>query len=508
MSLSCRVLNGICRFLYRREYKKFIRSCDVENVQRKYLKDLLKKNTGTVYGKKYGFKNIKTYEDFARKVPITVYEDYEPYINAIADGEKLVLTKEEVRLFEVTSGSSGGKKLIPYTKKLKSEFQKGIKPWLYNIYASNFGVSEGKSYWSITPVTSEKTYSKAGIPIGFEEDTEYFGFIEQFIMKKIFAVDSKVKFSCDMQDFYKRTTKQLLACEELTLISVWNPTFLSLLCDFICEHLDELVDECAEERANQIKEAVIENRFDRVFPMLKIISCWADGSAKDYLMDLQKRFPTVHLQPKGLLATECFVSFPFLEEEGSRLSIHSHFFEFRKVSDGKIVLANELEKGEYEVIVTTGGGFYRYCLFDIVEVLEVFSDHPPRLKFKRRSGSTSDLFGEKLTEEFVQNVCQKLGIEEYFCLLVPEESGYCFYTTATNVTSEDFEQMLRGSYHYNYCRQLGQLKQVRVVEVLGDPRRSYIQKLVDDGMRMGDIKPAYLTTKKGWENYFQIRKER
>jgi len=48
MSLSCRVLNGICRFLYRREYKKFIRSCDVENVQRKYLKDLLKKNTGNI----------------------------------------------------------------------------------------------------------------------------------------------------------------------------------------------------------------------------------------------------------------------------------------------------------------------------------------------------------------------------------------------------------------------------------------------------------------------------
>lgn len=507
MSLQCRILNGICRFLYKRKYDRFVSECDIKKVQNEYLMRLLKKNANTGYGKRYDFAHIKSYEQFAENVPITVYEDYESYIDTIAEGEKNVLTSEEILLFELTSGSSGGKKRIPYTKALKREFQEGIKPWLYDLYASNFGVSDGKSYWSITPVTSEKTFTKCGIPMGFEEDVEYFGFIEQFIMRKIFAVDSKVKFSDDMEDFYEKTACQLLACKELTLISVWNPTFLTILCDFIREHIDTLLEAVEENRQKSVREAVLENRFDKVFPMLRIISCWADGSAKDYVSGIKERFPTVTIQAKGLLATECFVSFPLVGETGSRLSIYSHFFEFKRVSDGKIVMANDLTPGEYEVIVTTGGGFYRYCLKDIVEVLEVFKNHPPLIRFIRRGGITSDLFGEKLTEEFVRNVCKKLCILEEFCLLAPEGNGYCFYTTAENITDDLLDDALRESYHYNYCRQLGQLKKARVIVVSGDTQKAYMGKLTAEGMRIGDIKPSYLTTKTGWQSWFQMRKE-
>ncbi len=507
MSLKCRILNEICCILYRREYRKFMAKQDIQRLQFQYLMELLQKNADTQYGKEYDFKNIKTYEEFAEKVPLTGYEDYEPYIDAIADGQKNVLTKECILLFELTSGSSGGKKRIPYTNTLKKEFQKGIKPWLYNLYTSTLKVTEGKSYWSITPVTAEKTYTKAGIPLGFEEDAEYFGFIEQFIMRQIFAVDSKVKFSKDMNDFYLRTSRQLLQCEELTLISVWNPTFLSILCDYIRDNIELVTEEVDEKRAKSIKAAVSENRFDKVFPELKIISCWADGSAKDYLSDLETRFPTVYIQPKGLLATECFISFPLMEEEGSRLSVRSHFFEFRSLADGRIVMANELQPGEYEVIVTTGGGFYRYCIGDVVEVLKVYPDRPPIIRFLRRVGITSDLFGEKLTEEFVRKVCHDLNISEEFCLLAPEKKQYCLYTTATQITDDVLDKALRESYHYNYCRQLGQLEKARVVIVSGEPQKAYIQRLVADGMRIGDIKPAYLTKKTQWEDWFQKRKD-
>lgn len=507
MSLKCKILNGIGCSLYRREYRRFVKKQDISKLQNQYLMRLLHKNANTQYGKKYDFKNIKTYEEFAKKVPLTVYEDYEPYIEAMAEGQKDVLTKERILLFELTSGSSGGKKRIPYTNSLKKEFQKGIKPWLYDLYTSELKVTEGKSYWSITPVTAEKTYTTAGIPVGFEEDAEYFGFLEQFIMRQIFAVDSKVKFSKDMQDFYLKTSRQLLQCRELTLISVWNPTFLSILCDYMRDNIEIVTEVLDKERAKVIRGAVNENRFDKVFPELKIISCWADGSAKDYLSDLETRFPTVYIQPKGLLATECFISFPLIGEEGSRLSIRSHFFEFRSLKDGKIVMANELQPGEYEVIVTTGGGFYRYCIGDIIKVLKVYPDQPPVIRFLRRAGITSDLFGEKLTEEFVRKVCHDLNISEEFCLLAPEQKRYFLYTTAVGITDNALDGALRESYHYNYCRQLGQLEKAKVIPISGEPQKIYIQRLVADGMRIGDIKPAYLTTKTQWENWFQKRKD-
>ena len=128
MSMQSRFLNGICRFLYRKESKIFHSPCDIKKVQTEYLIKLMKQNANTSYGKKYGFGSIHGYEDYVKKVPLTTYADYESYINAIAEGQKNVLTAEDIRLFELTSGSMGGKKYIPYTNQLKKEFQKGIKP--------------------------------------------------------------------------------------------------------------------------------------------------------------------------------------------------------------------------------------------------------------------------------------------------------------------------------------------------------------------------------------------
>lgn len=505
MSVESKILNGICSLLYRQEYRRFTSSCDIRKIQTEYLLKLLKKNSETVYGRKYGFGSIQSYEDFAKRVPLSVYEDYEPYIRAMAEGEHGVLTKENVLLFELTSGSSGSKKMIPYTKTLKQEFQRGIKPWLYDIYAGVAGVNQGKSYWSITPVTAGKSYTSAGIPVGFEEDAEYFGFVTQWIMRHLFAVDGSVRFAEDMQDFYRKTALQLLDCRELTMISVWNPTFLTLLCDFIHDHRGSLAEEMIPNSREAFLEAAAQRRFDKIFPNLKIISCWADASAFSYIDRVREYFPDIYIQPKGLLATECFMSFPLVGEEGARLSIRSHFFEFRRLADGEIMTADRLTVGEYELIVTTGGGFYRYCIGDIVKILAVYPDAPPRIRFLRRAGICSDLFGEKLTEDFVRGVCEKLSIAGSFCLLAPEGKHYCFYTMAGHITSKSLDDALRESYHYNYCRQLGQLEEAEVIIVTGNPEEKYMERLVAEGMRAGDIKSAYLSSKSGWREYFDVQ---
>lgn len=502
MSAACEIINGICRLLYREEYRRFSAECDVGKAQLEYLMKLLKRNADTVYGRMYGFDRIRSYEDFAEHVPLTVYEDYEPYIEAAARGEKRVLTKEKITLFELTSGSSGGKKLIPCTKSLKREFQRGIKPWLYDIYSRVPAVCGGKSYWSVTPVTAGKSYTECGIPIGFEEDSEYFGFVSGRLMRCIFAVDGSVKFSRGMEDFYFRTCKQLLDCEKLTLVSVWSPSFLRILCDFIRDNSDRLFD-----RSDPRVKYAEANDFSRVFPDLKIISCWADGSAADGVAEIKKRFEDVLIQPKGLLATECFASFPIIGETGGRLSFRSHFFEFRSLENGRTVTAEKLQKGEYELIVTTGGGFYRYCIGDVIEVLDTFPRRPPLIRFLRRKGAVSDLFGEKLAEDFVRGVLQRLGISESFCLLAPEGKRYVLYTNAEGAAEDMLDAALCEAYHYEYCRRLGQLEKAGIVKVCGDPANEYIKRLAADGMRIGDIKPAFLTSKSGWADVFETERK-
>ena len=505
--ISCRLINSACVLLYSGEYMRFCAVRNVGQAQRDYLKKLLGKNAATVYGRRYGFAGISRYEDFAARVPLTKYEDYENYISDISDGAQNVLTAEKVLLFEPTSGSSGGKKLIPYTASLKSEFQRGIKPWLYDIYKNVGGVKQGKSYWSITPVTDGKTVTKSGIPVGFEEDSAYFGRLSQSLVNRIFAVDGSVKFPGSMEAFWLETSRQLLSCKSLTLASVWNPTFMTILCGHIRDNFEILKNDLPLKRAEKIYRGLSGNRFDIVFPELKILSCWADSSAAADAKELKKLFPTVYMQPKGLLATEYFASFPLVGEEGGRLSVNSHFFEFRR-GDGKIFTAENLGRGEYELIVTTGGGLYRYMTGDVIEVLEACPGSPPRIRFLRRSGVTSDLRGEKLTDDFVRSVCVKLGISDSFCLLAPEEHGYVLYTSCKSVTAEALDRALRESYHYNYCRDLGQLDMARIVRVADDSHERYLKRLVDGGMRLGDIKPAYLSNKSGWYNYFETGETR
>ena len=494
-------LNRLVRTLYLPQYRRFLAPRSIRRVQMDYLGNLLARNAETVYGRKYGFGEIRTYKEFAQRVPLTCYEDYAPYIDKIADGKQRILTAGPVILFEPTSGSSGGRKLIPYTASLKSEFQAGIRPWLCDLYSRIPGVCDGKSYWSVTPVTHGKEFTPGGIPIGFEEDSAYFGRIEGALMRQIFAVSGNVKFAGSMELFWHSTAVQLLTCGKLTLISVWNPTFLMLLCDYIRSNAAMLERTLSRTVVPQRLDAAKSDRFDKVFPDVKLISCWADGSAADQIPVLQKRFPGVRIQPKGLLATECFTSFPLVGETGSRLCIDAHFFEFRRLTDGKICTADRLTPGEYELIVTTGGGFYRYCIGDIVEILETYPDAPPRLRFLRRKGIACDLCGEKLTEEFVRAVCRRLGAAGEFCLLAPEGLGYTLYTTAA-VMPDALDAALCESYHYRYCRDLGQLRQADVMRITGDAHRAYLDRLTADGMRLGDIKPAVLSKKSGWKPWF------
>jgi len=411
------------------------------------LMGLLHANQNTAFGKRYGFSAISSVRDFQESVPILSYEDYLPYIERIADGEEGVLTEEKVLLFEPSSGSTSATKLIPYTKSLQEEFLSGLTPWLEDLQANFDGIFAGQVYFSITPQTHQNRTTKAGLAIGFESDSDYLG---DFGKTLEFIVPPR----------WEDTLDCLLAARDLRFISIWNPTLFLLL----IESLDEP---------------------QRYFPNLRVISCWADGNAKPYAEKLQKLFPGVRIQPKGLLATEGIITIP-IEGMGKRLC-ESHFFEFLD-DGGKAHLSDDLSEGKsYDVVLTTGGGLYRYKLGDLVRY-----NGDGCFDFVGKSANISDYFGEKLNES---HVAQVIG-NGSFRLLVPGEGGYILYSE-TPADPKQIDAGLRENYHYDYCRRLGQLKEVAVV-VVKNGERQYLENQVRFGMRLGDIKPQCLSNKKGW----------
>ena len=87
-----------------------------EEVQKRVFEHLLKKAENTLFGKDHDFKNIKNYQDFARKVPIRDYEELKPYVDKMVSGEPDILWPGKPLYYAKTSGTTSGAKYIPLTK--------------------------------------------------------------------------------------------------------------------------------------------------------------------------------------------------------------------------------------------------------------------------------------------------------------------------------------------------------------------------------------------------------
>jgi len=87
-----------------------------EEVQKQVFENLLKKAENTLFGKDHDFKNIKNYQDFAKKVPIRDYEELKPYVDKMVSGEPDILWPGKPLYYAKTSGTTSGAKYIPLTK--------------------------------------------------------------------------------------------------------------------------------------------------------------------------------------------------------------------------------------------------------------------------------------------------------------------------------------------------------------------------------------------------------
>jgi hypothetical protein len=84
--------------------------------QQKVFQDLIRQAKETQFGKDHDFASIKSFEDFAKQVPIRDYEELRPYIEKVVKGEENILWKGKPLYFAKTSGTTSGAKYIPLTK--------------------------------------------------------------------------------------------------------------------------------------------------------------------------------------------------------------------------------------------------------------------------------------------------------------------------------------------------------------------------------------------------------
>lgn len=619
------ILNRLFIFFCKKSYKNFVSNIKskskIRETQEKILLEILKTNKNTEYLKIFetesqilNAENEKELiEKFQNKIPIVNYEDIKEFVEREKSGESNVLLSDKIKLFELTSGSTSDVKYIPYTKKFLKSYMNGVFSWIYNLYQNNKRLFLGSSYWSVSPILKREAVTSGGIRVGIEDDTSYFDKVSAFFLNKLFTVPKEIKNTQNMEDFLLITAVFLLLSENLAMISVWSPSFLMILLDFIeknhkviCQIVKNkdlstefFVDKNLKEKKyfqiikkkykklwkknrskflinyfekyeknilskndktqnleitekNNENEIMAENKnletksgnkivenfvdYYVIWEKLSLVSCWADSDSYEIFIKLKeklnpnKKNMDLKFQGKGLMSTECIVSFPLENvENGSVVAYNSFFYEFIQVSGDGLEnsspkLLNELELGErYCVVVTTNAGLYRYNTNDIVKVTG-FYHKIPIVKFVGRMNNFSDIVGEKLENSYVEkqvlNFLEENKIKEEFLLFSPvkNENGKISYTLFLEIKNKnkklDFEKLenkikfenklnekLCQAFHYEYAYKLGQLGKVRIFLIEKDGLKTYIAEK-SKRQKIGDIKYRMLDKNFGWENKF------
>ncbi len=532
--LFFRALNSLPVAGFRRSAQQFRAALDnPEEVQRRLLLDLLKQNRECAQGRQHGFASISTIHEYQSRVPVVTYDELAPSIERIKSGEHGVLTGEPVLAFEKSSGSASAAKYIPYTQTLRRQFQAALAPWITDMHHAFPRVARGSAYWVVTPLSRRREVTVSGIPVGFESDAEYFGTIQQWILQKTMAVPRELARVPELEDCIYLTLRFLLQARSLTLISVWSPSFLLILLDRLQQHGERLVGDLREgkldltgpvspkisgalvrdpRQAGNLKAMLQSGRIEpaALWPQLALISCWTSAASACMKKGIEESFPGVSVQGKGLLATEGVVSIPIEQYKAPVAAVTSHFLEFVDEHSGECCLVWELEEGrEYSVVLTTGGGLWRYRLADRVRVVG-FAKRTALLEFVGKEDCVSDLRGEKLNALFVANTLAEFESCRVasFAMLAPSDAGTPNYSLflESNHCQPDLlvrlEQRLQANPHYAYCRRIGQLGGVRLFRIDGNARNSYLNHCAALGQRGGNVKMTALDRRSGWEHVF------
>ena len=479
----------------RRAEKKFQRALRRPgHAQRELLFSLISRNTDTAFGQDYHFDQIKSINDYRQHVPLGDYATHEPYVTRIQNGERHTLTSDAVTHLIPTSGSSGARKLIPHTRSVQTQFDAALGPWVRDMFRRFPGAAKGRAYWSVSPAIPNDEQS--GVAIGFQDDTDYLSPIGRILVRHILAVPSDIRHITETDEFWRSTALRLLTANDLSLISVWHPSYLDCLLDVLVTQWDELLDELPSKHANRLRQTK-PDAIREIWPQLALVSVWADASAALPFGRIQTRMPGIAFQPKGLLATEGWTTIPYQGQHP--LSVNAHFFEFIDET-GEPRLCDELVAGQsYEVVISTAGGLYRYRTGDRVMVTGKLKA-TPTIKFIGRDSATSDLCGEKLHESHVSSclviIFGDMGYWPADQVLLPNRTtnpaSYQLHVSSPTPPHDTIDARLDSELcknpHYALCRKLGQLGHA-VVKWQSSPLRS---SQAGSGTSIGAVKPRLL----------------
>jgi GH3 auxin-responsive promoter len=396
--------------------------------QDRLLRQILETNADTEFGRHHGFGGITSFRQFQERVPISGYEDLEPYITAEMNGRPNQLTKDPPVLFTTTSGTTGKRKYIPMTHEGKRAKSHLTWLWFCGLYRDHPGIVGGRILSVVSPEV--ESHAPSGVPCGAESGHAYRTMPGP--VKSMYTAPYPVFAIADYEAKYY-TLLRLAAGQDISCIATVNPSTIVLLADRLAHHTESIIRDVRDgslspdvavppelraslhlrpdpERARRLERAATSGggvlRPGLAWPDLAAVGCWKGGTVGAYLAKFDTLFPQgLPVRDFGYYATELRGSVPLSDQgDAGTIAIGTNVLEFHPAGEDRapegreLLTVDQLQVGQrYFVYVTNASGLYRYDMNDIVEVAGHYGQ-TPLIRFIQKGKGVVSFTGEKLYE--------------------------------------------------------------------------------------------------------------
>ncbi|XP_022140778.1 indole-3-acetic acid-amido synthetase GH3.6-like [Momordica charantia] len=423
-----------------------------DEIQRRVLTEILSTNAHVEYLQQHGLNGSTDASTFKNLIPIVSYEHLKPYIDRIVNGDDSpILCAHPITEFYTSTGTSGGEqKLIPTIEQefaRKLSISNYMRPRMKQLFP---GLHNGKEmFFNFAKVES---ITKAGI-VARSVSTSFLKSPHLNNVKVESSYTSPTDILC-CTDVYQSLYCQLLCglCQNQKVVRVGSlfASTLIYIFKFLENHwvllandirtgtinakiMDSYVrksvmnilkpdPQLADFIESECSKGTWEGIVTRLWPNTKFINAVVTGSMSHYIPQLNYYCKSLPLITVFYASSECFFGInldPLCKpEEISYTFIPTvAYFEFLPVDrtndSGEVgqefVDLVDVKLGqEYEIVVTTYAGLYRYCIGDIVRVTG-FKNKAPNFRFVGRKNVILSLDVEKTDEAELHNAVNKVG---------------------------------------------------------------------------------------------------
>ncbi|XP_015165879.1 indole-3-acetic acid-amido synthetase GH3.6-like [Solanum tuberosum] len=432
------------------DYKKdleFIEevTSNVDEVQKNVLAEILSQNAHVEYLQGHGLNGHTDRDTFKKLIPVITYQDIQPHINRIVNGDKSpILCSQPISELLASTGTSGGEsKLIPTTEgELGRRFQLvKLQMSVMRQAVPNYG--NGIAMYLMFIKSEEKT------PGGLTARALSTSMIKSPYFDYNHHQNDRTSPTATIlcPDSYQSMYSQMLCglCQNQQVLHVGSffvITFIrairflekhwSLLCkdirtgsvdasitdpsvrDAVMEILKpdpKLADFIEAECSRDSWKGII----TRLWPNATYVNATVTGTMAQYIPTLDYYSNSLPLVNTMYIASECSFGInlnPFCKpsEVAYTLIRTMAYFEFlpnQKEQQQLVDLADVKIGQEYELVVTTYSGLYRYRVSDVLRVAG-YKNNAPQFNFLCRENVVLSIDDDKTNEVELQNAAGNL----------------------------------------------------------------------------------------------------